>query len=97
VPFALLGAGRRSWWVAAALVAIAAVPLVQLWFDYIKVVQNSAVDLGYSIASYPLLLAPVIASSDALTAGLRNWLAAQRAGSKADQGAPGGKTSPEAS
>lgn len=60
-PFALLGFGRRSWFVALALVVVAAIPFGGLWLDYLTVLRNSSVPLTYSLLDLPLALAPVIA------------------------------------
>lgn len=60
-PFALLGFGRRSWFVALALVVASAIPFGSLWLDYLTVLQNSHVPLTYSLLDLPLTLAPLIA------------------------------------
>jgi hypothetical protein len=60
-PYALLGFGRRSWFVALAAVLVASVPFGHLWIDYLTVLQNSRVPLSYSLLDLPLTLAPVIA------------------------------------
>jgi hypothetical protein len=97
LPFALLGVTRRSWWVAAALLIVVSLPLVQLWFDYVRVVQNTTLDLGYSVTSYPVLLAPVLASSEVLLARFRASFSALRSRSNADHRGPDAETSPGAS
>jgi hypothetical protein len=60
-PFALLGFGRRSWFIALAIVVAASIPFGRLWLDYVTVLQNSDVPLTYSLLDLPLALAPVIA------------------------------------
>jgi hypothetical protein len=60
-PYALLGFGRRSWWIALAVVVAASIPFGALWLDYLTVLQNSRVPLTYSLLDLPLTLAPVIA------------------------------------
>ena len=60
-PFALLGFGRRSWFIALAIVVAASIPFGRLWLDYVTVLQNSGVPLTYSLLDLPLALAPVIA------------------------------------
>jgi hypothetical protein len=60
-PFALLGFGRRSWFVALGIVVAASIPFGGLWLDYLTVLQNSHVPLSYSLLDLPLTLAPVIA------------------------------------
>ena len=60
-PFALLGFGRRSWFIALGIVVAASIPFGGLWPDYLTVLQNSHVPLSYSLLDLPLTLAPVIA------------------------------------
>lgn len=60
-PFALLGFGRRSWFVSLAVVIAASIPFGALWLDYLTVLRNSHVPLTYSLLDLPLTLAPVIA------------------------------------
>jgi hypothetical protein len=60
-PFALLGVGRRSWFIALAVVVALSIPFGRLWLDYATVLQNSRVPLTYSLLDLPLTLAPVIA------------------------------------
>jgi hypothetical protein len=60
-PFALLGLGRRSWFIALAIVVGASIPFAGLWLDYLTVLRNSRVPLTYSLLDLPLALAPVIA------------------------------------
>ena len=60
-PFALLGFGRRNWFIALAIVVALSIPFGRLWLDYATVLQNSRVPLTYSLLDLPLTLAPVIA------------------------------------
>jgi hypothetical protein len=60
-PFALLGFGRRSWFIALAIVVAASIPFGRLWLDYVTVLRNSGVPVTYSLLDLPLALAPVIA------------------------------------
>jgi hypothetical protein len=60
-PFALLGFGRRSWFIALAVVVAASIPFAGLWLDYLTVLRNSSVPLTYSLLDLPLALAPIIA------------------------------------
>jgi hypothetical protein len=60
-PFALLGFGRRSWFIALAVVLVGSIPFGSLWVDYVTVLRNSSVPLTYSLLDLPLTLAPVIA------------------------------------
>lgn len=58
LPFALVGARRRSWWVAVAVVGV--VTLLGPWRDYIAVVRNAS-DVSYVTLQVPLMLIPLIA------------------------------------
>ena len=63
-PFMLIGAWRRSWWVWTAGIAVASLPFLPLWFDYIKAIRNNVGDWPgalYSLVDYPLLMIPVLA------------------------------------
>jgi hypothetical protein len=63
-PFMLLGIRRRSWWLAAGLLALVSVAFLPLWFDYLRVVLNARgplVSLFYSLHDVPLLLIPLVA------------------------------------
>jgi hypothetical protein len=59
--FALLGFGRRSWFIALGVVAVASLAFGSLWLDYLTVLRNSGVPLSYSLLDLPFALAPVIA------------------------------------
>ena len=61
VASALLGFGRKSWWISLAVMVAVAIPFGRLWLDYLTVLQNSHVPLTYSLLDLPLTLAPVIA------------------------------------
>jgi hypothetical protein len=60
-PFALVGIHRRSWWVAAAILAIATLPQIQLWLLWPRVIEHSSATLEYSLAAYPLMTLPWVA------------------------------------
>ena len=61
-PFALFGARRRSWWLALAVVAAAAIPFGSLWADWITSVLNSrGGGILYSTLEVPMLLLPLVA------------------------------------
>jgi hypothetical protein len=61
-PFALFGAGRRSWWIAAFVLVLACVPFGGMWTDWVGSVVNSrGGGLLYSALEIPMLLLPLIA------------------------------------
>jgi hypothetical protein len=61
-PFALFGASRRSWWLAAVGFALLCVPFGAMWGDWVASVVNSrGGGLLYSSLEIPMLLLPLIA------------------------------------
>ena len=61
-PFALFGASRRSWWVAAVVFVLACVPFGGLWADWLASLTNSrGGGLLYSSLEIPMLLLPLAA------------------------------------
>jgi len=69
-PFALFGANRRSWWVAAGGLIALSVPFGSLWGDWLASVLNSrGGGLLYSALEVPMLLIPLVA-----------WVARTRSG-----------------
>jgi hypothetical protein len=61
-PVALFGARRRSWWLALAVVAVAAIPFGSLWADWVASVLNSrGGGILYSTLEVPMLLLPLVA------------------------------------
>ncbi len=64
-PLALVGAWRRSWWVALASLGLIGLAFGAMWLDYVRVVINSAQSWGqswdYSLRDVPLCLAPLVA------------------------------------
>jgi hypothetical protein len=60
-PIALLGIRHRSWWIAAAILAVASIPFGRVWLDWFAVVGNSNVSLIYTLPTLPLMLAPLLA------------------------------------
>ena len=61
LPLALMGAHRRLWWIAAAVVVIAAVPFGHLWIDWVAVISHAPTNPSYSVPSLPIVLAPLVA------------------------------------
>jgi hypothetical protein len=69
-PFALFGAWRRSWWVAAVVFALLCVPFGSLWADWLASVVNSrGGGLLYSALEIPMLLLPLVAWLGRATTG----------------------------
>jgi hypothetical protein len=60
LPLALLGARRRSWWIAAAIVVLVSLPFGTLWLDYVTAIRNSGLPLYYSLLQLPVVLAPIV-------------------------------------
>ena len=60
-PLILAGARHRSWWIGAAVLAVACIPFGALWFDWLAVVRNSPAGLTYSVANLPWLAVPIVA------------------------------------
>lgn len=61
LPFALIGSRHRSWWAAAVIVGLASLPMLPLWFDYARAVENAGQGPLFSLSSVPALLLPVVA------------------------------------
>jgi hypothetical protein len=59
-PLALIGAGRRSWWIAVVGLAVGSVLFGRLWLDWFAVVTNSNVTIAYNLSTVPLVLAPLV-------------------------------------
>jgi hypothetical protein len=91
-PFALIGAGRRSWWLALAILVVAALPFGALWLDYARVVLDSHNPNGflYSLDEVPFTLIPVIAWIGSPRFRMPRWRERLRARSSAPAGARGG-------
>jgi hypothetical protein len=61
-PFALFGASRRSWWIAAVAFVLVCLPFGSLWGDWVASVVNSrGGGLLYSSLEIPMLLLPLLA------------------------------------
>ena len=63
LPFAFVGAWRRSWWVALAGLCAVSLAFLPMWPDYIRVLSNGVAGGGflYSLNQYPMLMIPVVA------------------------------------
>ena len=63
-PFAFVGVGQRSWWLALGFGVLLSLPFLDLWFDYARVLMNARgepASILYSIGDIPLMLIPLIA------------------------------------
>ena len=60
-PFALIGVGRRRWWIALAILGVASVPFGSLWLDYVVAIRNSSLTGVHAIGTLPLMLVPLAA------------------------------------
>jgi hypothetical protein len=61
-PFALVGIGRRSWWLGFAVLLALCLPFGGLWGDWVASVVNSrGGGLLYSALEIPILLLPIVA------------------------------------
>ena len=61
IPFALIGVRRRSWWIAAAALAVLSLLMFQLWQEFLIAIRNSDTSWSYSLVDVPPLLIPVVA------------------------------------
>lgn len=61
-PFALIGSGRRSWWIGLVVVVIAAIAFAPMWPDYIRVLVDARNerDIWYVIGEVPIAIALAI-------------------------------------
>lgn len=61
LPFALIGSRRRSWWVAAGLLALLSLAMIELWREFVVALHNSDAEWYYSLDDMPPLFIPVVA------------------------------------
>lgn len=65
LPFALIGANRRRWWIALALLGLAQLPFVWLWLDFVTAMRNNVgpwpPGFLYSLPDFAFVSIPVIA------------------------------------
>ena len=65
LPFALVGAQSRSWWIALALVAVASLAMLPLWPDFVTAMTNAQATtlhgVDYLTGEWPAAVALVIA------------------------------------
>ena len=60
-PFALIGIRSRAWWIAAAVLAVASLALLPLWFEYAALLARLRLPLAYSLQDVPTTAIPVLA------------------------------------
>jgi hypothetical protein len=60
-PLAFLGANRRSFWIAVAVMAVASLFFLDLWRQYATAIHNSDANWYWSLGGLPALLLPVVA------------------------------------
>jgi hypothetical protein len=60
-PFAVIGIRSRSWWMAAAVLAIISLPFLSAWLDYPFVMLNSSAKFWYSFGNLPFFVLPLVA------------------------------------
>jgi hypothetical protein len=76
--FAFLGIRSRSWWVAAAILAVLSLPFIALWLDYPTVMMNSSAKFWYSFGNLPFFVLPIVAwlvSTRRGTTPIASWCA----------------------
>ena len=59
-PLALLGARRRSFWVALAILGFASLTFGAMWGEWLIAMRNLNASLAYSLGSLTLYLIPVV-------------------------------------
>jgi hypothetical protein len=59
--FGVIGIGARSWWIAAAVLAVVSLPFLALWLDYPTVMMNSSAKFWYSFGNLPFFVMPIVA------------------------------------
>jgi hypothetical protein len=60
IPIALLWVGSRRWWIAAAAIAAAAIPLWPIWPEWFSAITNVESTLFRNVNSLTFLAIPVI-------------------------------------
>jgi hypothetical protein len=56
LPFALIGATRRAWWVTVGVLVLVSLPFGGMWLDYAKVVTGMQTPSWmYSLSDIPLV------------------------------------------
>jgi hypothetical protein len=60
-PFILIGVRHRSWWILGLALAIASLPFLGLWFDYLRAIHDSDARWWWSLEDIPPMLLPLVA------------------------------------
>jgi hypothetical protein len=71
--FGVIGIRSRSWWVAAAVLALASLPLMGLWLQYPRAMVNSSAGWYYSFGNLPFFILPILAWLASTHRGVRPW------------------------
>lgn len=61
LPLALLGIGKRAWWIAVGVGLVNVVLTLPLWLDYVTAMRNLHISLDYSLGSIPIVVLPLVA------------------------------------
>lgn len=72
-PLAIVGLGRRSTWVATAIVGVGVLLTLALWIDWLQVVGNAHLGAAYSLLNLPLAAIGFIAYLGS-SRGLAHWM-----------------------
>lgn len=85
LPFALVGVPRRSWWFAAIVAVVAALPFGGLWGQYLVAVLNARSNRGtdYVLGELPMVTMLVLV---AMSRGIDEWLTRRRSRPEAVSG-----------
>ncbi len=78
-PLALLGARRRVFWIAVAVVGAISIPFGRMWLDWFSVVVHAPGGVLYSILGLPLVLLPAVAYAGRTRGGAMGCLEAPTA------------------
>jgi hypothetical protein len=77
-PLALLGARRRSWWIAVAVLGAVSLAFGPLWLDWVTAIRNSDLTLAYNLPTMPLMVAPLIPWLADPRHPIHGWIARRR-------------------
>lgn len=60
LPLALIGARRRSWWLALGLGLAFVGATMPMWLEYVTAMRNVSIPATYSLGSLPLVAIPIV-------------------------------------